>query len=117
MCDKDVVENGGTLELAQCVINLLITMYMHLNKFPNPQEMCDKTVDICPSVIQLVPECFKTQQMFDKAIDCYETQKVYEKAFSENSFMLKYCLDRYKTQKVCDKAFSEDSFMLKYGLA
>ena len=29
-----------------------------------------------------------------------------EKAFSEDFFMLKYCLDRYKTQEMCDKALN-----------
>ena len=31
------------------------------------------------------------------------------KTFSEDSFMLKYCLDRYKTQEIRDKAI--DNFL------
>ena len=33
------------------------------------QDIYDKAVDNYPSAIQCVPECFKTQEMFDKAVD------------------------------------------------
>ena len=31
--------------------------------------MCDKAVNTHPSTIQFVPECYKTQEMFDKAVN------------------------------------------------
>ena len=37
-----------------------------------------------------------------------------EKAFSEDSFMLKYCLDRYKTQEMHDKAVNNFLPTLKF---
>ena len=47
----------------------------------------------CPFVLHSTP-------------DRFETHKMCEKAFSEDFFMLKYCLDRYKTQEMCDKALN-----------
>ena len=44
---------------------------------------------------------------------------MYDIAFSEDSFMLKYCLDSYKTKKMYDKAvlstliFVPDWFVIK----
>ena len=35
-----------------------------------------------------------------------------DKSFSENSFMLKYCLDSYKTQEICDQAIN--NFLQKH---
>ena len=31
--------------------------------------MCDKDVSIYPSTIKFVPECYKTQEMCDKAVN------------------------------------------------
>ena len=30
--------------------------------------MCDKSVNTHPATIEFVPECYKTQQMWDKAV-------------------------------------------------
>ena len=55
MCDKMILENGGTLRFVpDCYKN---------------QQMRNKGVKISPSVIQFVPECYKTQKMCDKAVD------------------------------------------------
>ena len=70
--------------------------------------MCNKAVDISPSAMYFVPECFKTQEMCVKADDTfpfvfgsftyqYKTQKMYDKAVSNNPFRRKYCLSWYNT--------------------
>ena len=80
--------------------------------------MCDKAVDIYPSIIEYVPDRFKTQEMCDKAIDkClfvfnsipdqYKTQEMCDKIVSEDPFKLKYCQDRCKIREMCNKAFDE----------
>ena len=33
--------------------------------------MCDKAVNTFPSTTTFVPECYKTQKMFDKAVNRY----------------------------------------------
>ena len=46
MCDKAILENGGTLKpVPDCYKN---------------QEMCNKPVDNYPQALQFVPECFIT---------------------------------------------------------
>ena len=48
MCDKAILENGGTLKsVPHCYEN---------------QEMCNKAVDNYPHVLELVPECYKMQK-------------------------------------------------------
>ena len=63
--------------------------------------------------MQLVPECYKTQETCVKTVNnypflfdsfppfWYKTQEMCVKVFSENPFMLKYW---YNTQGMCDKA-------------
>ena len=31
--------------------------------------MCNKVVDVYPSVIQFIPKCFETQEICDKSVD------------------------------------------------
>ena len=87
--------------------------------------MCDKAVEIPPSVIQLVPEYFKTQDMCDRAVDScpflvdslpdqFKTQNMRDEAFLEDPLTLKYCLDRYKTQEMCGKAVDDFWPILKF---
>ena len=46
MCDKAILENGGTLKpVPDCYKN---------------QERCNKPVDNYPQALQFVPECFMT---------------------------------------------------------
>ena len=48
MCDKAILENGGTLKsIPDCYKN---------------QEMCNKAVDNYPHALEFVPECCKTQK-------------------------------------------------------
>ena len=48
MCDKAILENGGTLEsVRDCYKN---------------QEMCNKAVDSYPHALEFVSKCFKTQK-------------------------------------------------------
>ena len=52
MCDNAILENGGTLKLVpDCYKN---------------QEMCTKTVENYPHVLEFFSECYKTQKMCDK---------------------------------------------------
>ena len=60
MCDKAVAEKGGTLKFAPDSYKKMCNQ---------AQEMCDKVVYIFLSAIQFVSECFKTQEMDNKAVD------------------------------------------------
>ena len=52
MCDKSILENGGTLKsVPDCYKN---------------QKMCDKAVDNYPHALEFVPDCYMTQEMCDK---------------------------------------------------
>ena len=76
-------------------------MIMHYNASLN---------DTYLSQIQFSRDQYKAQIMlvkavdtgpfvFDSVIDYFKNQKICYKVFSENAFMLKYCLDKYKTKK------------------
>ena len=76
--------------------------------------MCDKSINTHLS-IQFVPECYKTQEMCDKAVnrcffvfiyilDWYKTQEMCDRVISEDPFMIVYCSDRCKTQGMCDES-------------
>ena len=79
MCDKGILENGGTLEPVpgcyknQEMSNKSVDNYFHALKFVHncyiTQAICDKTVNTHSSTIQFVPECYKTQEMSDKAVN------------------------------------------------
>ena len=57
MCDKVILENGGTLKpVPDCCKN---------------QEMCSKVVDNYPHALEFVPEYYKPQKMSDEAVDTY----------------------------------------------
>ena len=59
--------------------------------------MCDKSINTHLS-IQFVPECYKTQEMCDKAVNrCF--------------FVFIYILDWCKTHEMCDRVISEDPFI------
>ena len=47
MCDKTILENGGTLKT--------------VSGYYKNQEMCNKAVDNYPHSFEFVPECFMTQ--------------------------------------------------------
>ena len=49
MCNKAILENGGTLKsVPDCFKN---------------QEICNKVVGNCPHALEFVPECYKTQKV------------------------------------------------------
>ena len=55
MCDKAILENGGTLKsVPECYKN---------------HGMCNKTVDKYPHALEFVLKCFMTQEMCDKAVN------------------------------------------------
>ena len=37
------------------------------------QEMCNKAVDNHPHALEFVPQCYKTQRMFDKPVDTHSS--------------------------------------------
>ena len=54
MCDKAILENGGTLKsVPDCYKN---------------QEMCNKAVDNYPHALEFVPECHKTKKFVIKLL-------------------------------------------------
>ena len=76
--------------------------------------MCDKSINTHLS-IQFVSECYKTQEMCDKAVsrcffvfiyilDWYKTQEMCDRVISKDPFMIVYCSDRCKTQGMCDES-------------
>ena len=85
--------------------------------------------------MQFVPECYKTHEMCDKTVDFwpfvidsvadwYKAQEICDKVASSDHFMLKYCVDRYKTKEMYDKTvaaflptlkFIPDLFVMKKG--
>ena len=63
--------------------------------------MCNKPVGTYPFSIQIVPKCYKTQEMCDKVIPI-------------KAFMLKYCLNRFKMKKLCDNSVVSYLLALKF---
>ena len=54
MCDKAILENGGTLKsVADC--------------YKNIRKMRDKAVDNYPHTLEFLPECYETQEICNKA--------------------------------------------------
>ena len=56
------------------------------------QEMWEKAVDIYPSTLMHLRNCFKTQKLHKKVVDTCP-------------FILDYVPDCYKMQKMCKKVF------------
>ena len=97
MCDKAILENGGTLEsFSDCYKN---------------QQMCDKAIYNYPHALQFVPDCSVTHQMCDKDVthyhstiqflpDCYMIQEMRDKAINICFFVFNpfpdWCKNWYK---------------------
>ena len=73
MCDKVILENGGTLK-SDCYKN---------------QEMCNKAINDYSHALEFVPECYKTQKFMMKLSilsilkfvpECLMTQEMCDKA-------------------------------------
>ena len=86
--------------------------------------MCDKAVNTYPSTTKFVPECFMTQEMWEKAAQrCffvinfipnqYKSQEICDRVVSEDPFFVVYCPDKYKTQRMCDEAVDDSLAALK----
>ena len=78
ICDKTILENGGTLKAVphyyrnQEMCNKTANNYPHALEFvPEPykaKKICDKVVSTYPSTIKFFPEWFITLEMCDKVI-------------------------------------------------
>ena len=66
-------------------------------------KMRDKCPNTSPSVMQFVPEYYKIQKIFVKAVDTW-------------SFVFDSAPDQYNNQEMCDKGLSKDPFLLKHCL-
>ena len=55
------------------------------------QEMCNKAVDNYPYALEFLLECYKTKKLCDKAVDIHPSTK-------------HFVPECYKTQEICDKA-------------
>ena len=86
--------------------------------------MCDKAVNTYPSTTKFVPECFMTQEMWEKAAQrCffvinfipnqYKSQEICDRVVSEDPFFVVYCPDKYKTQRMYDEAVDDSLAALK----
>ena len=81
MCDKAILEHGGTLESVpdcyknQEIYDKAVNNYLHALRFvPDSyitQKMSDKFVNTYHSTIQFVPDCYQAKEMFVKAIYIY----------------------------------------------
>ena len=89
MCDKFILENGGTLKSApDCCKN---------------QEMCNEGVDNYPHAIEYVPECYKTE----KCVISYWYLSFYNKMCSSMLYDSRSVSirDRYKSQGMWDNVW------------
>ena len=135
MCDKSIIENGGTLKsVPYCYKNLemhykAIENYPHalelVHKCDKTRKLCDKAVNTYPSTIKFAPECFTTQKLCGKAFnrsflafhsipDQQEFQEMHNTVFSEDTSLKVYCPGKYKTQRMCDKAVEDFLAALKH---
>ena len=64
-----------------------------INVCNKTQKMCDKAIDIYPSAIKFIPECFLTHEMCDIVTN-----------------MFSYIPDRYKTQESWVSCFQRSFF-------
>ena len=84
LCDKVILENGGTL--------------MFIPDCYNNQSMCDNVVDNYAHALGHVP-------------DCYETPKKCNKADSTYPSAIQFVPDQFNAQETCDKAVDTGSFV------
>ena len=73
MCNKTILENGGTLE--------------SVPDYYKNQQMCDKVVDNYPHALKFVPDCYMTQKMCDKAVNTH-------------AFIIEYVPDQFKKRVI-----------------
>ena len=80
--------------------------------------MCSKAVKNHPPALDLTSECYKTQKIFDKAVDtCPSTIKfVPEWLLISYTYSLTFhsVLDQYKTNEICDRVVYQNPFIILY---
>ena len=84
MCDKVVVENGGTLKFIP-------------DSYKN-KKMCNQAVDNYIDALDYVPDCYKTQKMNNKVVDT-------------NSATTRFISEWFKTQEMCNKDVNTCAFI------
>ena len=96
MCDKDVLENGGTLKSVPATktkqnCNEAVDNYPHALEFvPKSirlQKLCNKAFAILPTKLKCIPECYKIHKLysgyicfplFDYILNPNKTHKIYD---------------------------------------
>ena len=116
MCDKAILEHGGTLESVpdcyknQEIYDKAVNNYLHALRFvPDSyitQKMSDKYFNTYHSTIQFVPDCY--QEMFVKAIYIYIYVYIYREIL-ENFVIWKLDI----VQNLCD--FCQFFFVWLFG--
>ena len=86
--------------------------------------MCNKAIDNYPHTWEFVTECYKIQEICDKAVnthssaiffsECYKTQEMCDKAFDKSFLAFIYILDWYRAQEMCSSTISENPFAIRY---
>ena len=74
----------------KAVLKIVTTLKSVSDCYKN-QEICNKAVDYYPHALQFVHECYESQKMCDKAVDTHP-------------FTIKYVPECYKTQEMYYKA-------------
>ena len=107
MCDKAILENGGTLESVpgsyitqKCVVQLSILIILQYDLFLIA-ETCDKAVNKCFLPFIYISDRYKTQEMWDRAI-------------FRDIFIIAYYPDNYKNQRMCGEAVDNCLEALKF---
>ena len=80
MCDKAILENGGTLKpVPDCY---------------KSQGMCNKAIDGYPHELEFVPECHKDEKISEKSINTYtSTIKFVSECFVTQKCLMKQLID------------------------
>ena len=120
MCDKAILENGGTLESVpdyytnQEMCNKVVDNYPYALEFVpecyRTEKMCDKTVNNYPSTIEFVPESFMTQEMCDKAVNrCFFVfGSIPNRTEQKEEYSCNLCITRNKELQFIDKSRTQD---------
>ena len=73
--------------------------------------MCNQAVN--NYALECVPECHKTQEMYDKVANAKLSTKLFLNALRLKKYLMKlffafdFVPDWYQTQEICDRVFSE----------
>ena len=78
MCDKAILENGGTESVPDCYKN---------------QQMCDKVVDNYPHTLKFVPGSYVTRKMCDEAVNTYGSIQFVPDCYRLEKCVIKLLID------------------------